>query len=94
MILTAANDLSFPAKHEVLDEIENRYHKVLTYSWIHDFLKRPQDEMAYVTVRPQEDPCLRISRQFLEQYLGLVQEHVFAVNLRLVYNTDETGCFD
>jgi hypothetical protein len=29
MILTAANDLHFPTKREVLNEIENQYHKVL-----------------------------------------------------------------
>jgi hypothetical protein len=67
MILMAANDLNFPTKSEILDEIENRYHKVPTYNWIYKFLKRNQDEIAYVTVRPQEDPRLQIPRQFLEQ---------------------------
>jgi hypothetical protein len=75
MILTAANDLNFPARHELLDEIENRYHKVLTYGWIHEFLRRHQDEITYLTVRPLEDPRLQIPRQFLEQYLALVHEH-------------------
>jgi hypothetical protein len=94
MVLTAANTPNFPTKCEILDEIENRYHIVLTYGWIHEFLTRYQNEIAYVTVGPQEDPCLQIRYQFLEQYLALVQEHVVGVNPRLVYNINETGCSD
>jgi hypothetical protein len=75
MLLTTVNEPNFPNKREVLNEIENRYHKVLTYGWIREFLRHHQDAIAYVTVRSQEDPRLQIPPQFLEQYLAFVQEH-------------------
>jgi hypothetical protein len=79
IILTAANDLNFPTKREMPDEIENWHHKVMTYGWIHEFLRWHQDAIASVTVRPQEDPRLQIPHQFLEQYLVLVQKHTVGV---------------
>jgi hypothetical protein len=94
MILTAAKDLNFPIKCEVLDEIENRDHKMLTYGLIYEFLRRHQDEIAYATVRPQEDARLQVPHQFLEQYLAVIQEHAVGVNSRVVYSIDETGCSD
>jgi hypothetical protein len=93
-ILAAANDQKFLTKREVLDEIENRYGKVLTYGWLHHFLARHEDKIGCATVHPQEDPRLQIPRTFLEQYLTLVGEHVVGVNSRLVFNIDETGCSD
>jgi hypothetical protein len=93
-ILSAASDLNFLTKRAVLDLVEHRYGKLLTYGWMHTFLARHQDEIGLARVHPQEDPRLQIPRCFLEQYLALVQEHVVGVNSRLVYNIDETGCSD
>jgi DNA-binding NarL/FixJ family response regulator len=71
-----ASDSIFLKKGELLDEIEAVYGKVLTFGWVHRFLTRHQDEIASATVYPQEDPRLQIPRQFLEQYLALLTDHV------------------
>jgi hypothetical protein len=89
MTLAAAKDLMFLTKHEVLDEIENRDGKILTYGWLYDFMLRHQNQIACVTVYRQENPCLQIPRLFLDQYFALVQEHVIGINYRLVDNYDE-----
>jgi hypothetical protein len=71
MSLTAVNDLTFPTKREVFDEIENRYHKVLTYSWIHEFLRRHQDDIAYATVGLKKKPVFRSRVNFSNSILLL-----------------------
>jgi hypothetical protein len=57
-------------------------------------LTRHQDEIATATVQPQEDSRLSIPRQFLEQYLALLRDHVVGLNPHLVCNLEETGCSD
>jgi transposase len=93
-ILDLGSSLRYPTKREVLDEIENRYGKALSYGWLHDFLGRYREEVACTKVFPQEDPRLEVPRAFLEQYLALIHEHVLGLTPRLVYNIDETGSSD
>jgi hypothetical protein len=52
MILVIAKDFKFVSKRESLDEIENRYGKVLTDGWLHEFLLRNQDQITCATIHP------------------------------------------
>jgi transposase len=84
----------FFTKRELLDEVERRYGKILTYGWVETFLARHSEQITTATIHAQEDPRLQVPHEFLDAYLELVRRHVVGTNSRLVYNLDETGCSD
>jgi transposase len=84
----------FPTKKELLDEVERRYGKVLTYGWVDAFLARHREQITTASIHAQEEPRLQVPREYLNGYLGLILRHVVGTNPRLVYNIDETGCSD
>jgi hypothetical protein len=94
LILRDATQGKFMKKRELLDLVEWRYKKILTYGWAHCFLDRHTDAFIYSMLHPQEDPRLQIPRVFLGAYLKLIKQHAVGVRPRLISNIDKTGCSD
>jgi hypothetical protein len=74
----------------LLDNIEKHHGKILTYGWAYSFLALHNEQITTATIHSQEDLHLQIPRQFLDHSVELI----LGVNSRLVFNIDETRCFN
>jgi hypothetical protein len=79
---------------EVLDEVERRDGKALTYGRIKAFLARDSTQIIDVTIYPQERLHLQIPRLFLDDYIEWMRQDIIGMNPRLVENIDEIGWSD
>jgi hypothetical protein len=75
----------------MLNHVEERFNKTLTYTWMKRFLDRHKSEVSGVPVAPQEKARLEAPRCYLEEYLTLVKKIVPIVSTELLFNLDETG---
>jgi hypothetical protein len=76
----------------MLNYVEGRFNKTLTYRWMRRFLDRHKSEVSGVTVVPQEKLRLEVPRCYLEEYLTLIKKIVPIVPTELsLFNLDEPG---
>jgi type IV secretory pathway protease TraF len=75
----------------MLNYVEERFNKTLTYGWIKRFLSRHKREVSGVIVAPQEKFRFKVPRGYLEEYLTLIKKIVLIVSAELFFNLDETG---
>jgi hypothetical protein len=85
---------NFVTQRELLNVIEEQFHRALTYRWVDAFLARHSAEIARVVVSPQEMPRLQTPRRYLEGYINLIKNYVPLVPSELIFNVDETGLSD
>jgi hypothetical protein len=78
-------------QRDVLNYVEERFNKTLTYGWVTQFLDRHKREVSVVRVAPQEKVRLEVVRCFLEEYLTLIKKIVPIVPTELLFNLDEKG---
>jgi hypothetical protein len=75
----------------MLNYVEERFNKTLTYGWMKQSLDRHKSEMPGVTLAPQEKARLEVPRCYLEEYLTLIKKSVLIVSTELLFNLDETA---
>jgi hypothetical protein len=78
-------------QRDVLNYVEERFNKTLTYGWMKRFLDQYKIEVSGLTAAPQEKLRLQVPRCYLEEYLVLIKKSVPIVPTELLFNLDETG---
>jgi hypothetical protein len=82
---------NYATQRNMLNYVEERFNKTLTYGWMKRFLDRQKSEVSGVTVAPQEKVRLEVPGCYLEEYLTLIKKVVSIVPTESVFNMDETG---
>jgi hypothetical protein len=78
---------NYATQRDVLNCVEERFNKTLTYGRMKRFLDRHKSEVSVVTGKVR----LEIPRSYLEEYLKLIKKVVSIVPTELLSNLDETG---
>jgi hypothetical protein len=73
-LLHDASEGKFLTKGELLNEVEERYGKILTCVWVNRFVARNHDAIADSKVYPHENPRREVPREFLDRYLAIVRD--------------------
>jgi hypothetical protein len=82
---------NYATHRDILNYVEERFNKTLTYGWMKRFLDRRKTEVSGVTVAPQEKVRLEVMCCYLEEYLTLIKKIVPIVPTGLLFNLDETA---
>jgi hypothetical protein len=82
---------NYATQRDVLNYVEERFNKTLTYRWMKRFLDRHKSEVSGITVVPQEKVRLEVPCCYLEEYMTLIKKIVPIVPTELLFNLDETG---
>jgi hypothetical protein len=76
----------------MLNYVEERFNRILTYGWMKQFLDRHKSEVSGVTVAPKEKIRLEVPCCYLDEYL--IKKIVSIVPIGLLFNLYETGLSD
>jgi hypothetical protein len=82
---------NYGSQRDVLNYVEERFNKILTYGWMKRFLDRHKSEVSGVTITPQEKVRLEIPHYYLEEYLTLIKKIVPIARPESLSNLDEPG---
>jgi hypothetical protein len=81
---------NYATQRDVLNYVEERFNKTLTYGWMKRFLDRHKSDVSDVTVTPHEKVRLDVPRCHLEEYLTLIKKIAPLIPTELLFNLDET----
>ena len=91
MLIEKSNNSQGLTQKELLNFINENYHKILTRGWVNYFLLRHSDEVKKARSFPQEDQRMLIPREFLKEHLILLYKVFHGRCAELVFNLDELG---
>jgi hypothetical protein len=81
---------NYATQRDVLNYVEERFNKTITYRWIKRLLDRHKSEVSGVTAAPQEKVRLEVPHCYREEYLTLIKKIAPIVPSELLFDLDET----
>ena len=86
--------MDFMTIPQMINFIEEKFHKCITRGWVNTFLNRHRDALIKTEIFPQEELRMKVPRIYLTQFMDLVEKIIPNVPADLIYNIDETGLSD
>jgi hypothetical protein len=85
---------NYTIQRDVLNCVEGKFKKWLTYRWVDYFLRCHADVVCKTTLALQETPRLQVPSLFLDYCIKLIKEYTPLVPTELIVNLDDYSFSD